>query len=91
MSNLTPISDPEENSAPIPEPFPYWVLVVVIPSNLVPVASNPDSVASYPTLIASYPTLIASYPSPVASNPVPLASNPAPTEIFHIYRLLFFK
>ena len=62
MSNLTPISDPEENSAPIPEPFPYWVLVVVIPSNLVPVASNPDPVASYP--------------SPFASNPVPLASNP---------------
>ena len=83
MSNLTPISDPEENSAPIPEPFPYWV-VVVIPSNLVPVASNPDSVASYPTLIASYP-------SPVASNPVPLASNPVPTEILHIYRFLFFK
>ena len=77
MSNLTPISDPEENSAPIPEPFPYWVLVVVIPSNLVPVASNPDSVASYP--------------SPFASNPVPLASNPAQTEIFHIYRFLFFK
>ena len=84
MSNLTPISDPEENSAPIPEPFPYWVLVVVIPSNLVPVALNPDSVASYPTLIASYP-------SPFASNPVPLASNPGPTEIFHIYRFLFFK
>ena len=77
MSNLTPISDPEENSAPIPEPFPYWLLVVVIPSNLVPVASNPDSVASYP--------------SPFASNPVPLASNPGPTEIFHIYRFLFFK
>ena len=77
MSNLTPISDPEENSAPIPEPFPYWLLIVVIPSNLVPVASNPDSVASYP--------------SPFASNPVPLASNPAQTEIFHIYRFLFFK
>ena len=77
MSNLTPISDPEENSAPIPEPFPYWVLVVVIPSNLVPVASNPDPVASYP--------------SPFASNPVPLTSNPVPTEIFHIYRFLFFK
>ena len=77
MSNLTPISDPEENSAPIPEPFPYWVLVVMIPSNLVPVDSNPDSVASYP--------------SPFASNPVPSTSNPAPTEIFHIYRFLFFK
>ena len=77
MSNLTPISDPEENSAPIPEPFPYWVLVVVIRSILVPVASNPDPVASYP--------------SPFASNPVPLASNPAQTEIFHIYRYLFFK
>ena len=77
MSNLTPISDPEENSAPIPEPFPYWLLIVVIPSNLVPVASNPDSVASYP--------------SPFASNPVPLTSNPVPTEIFHIYRFLFFK
>ena len=71
------MSDPEENSAPIPEPFPYWLLIVVIPSNLVPVASNPDSVASYP--------------SPFASNPVPLASNPGPTEIFHIYRFLFFK
>ena len=77
MSNLTPISDPEENSAPIPEPFPYWLLIVVIPSNLVPVTSNPDPVASYP--------------SPFASNPVPLASNPGPTEIFHIYRFLFFK
>ena len=77
MSNLTPISDPEENSAPIPEPFPYWLLVVVIPSNLVPVASNPVPVALYP--------------SPFASNPVPLASNPVPTEIFHIYRFLFFK
>ena len=84
MSNLTPISEPEENSSPIPEPFQYWVLVVVIPSNLVPTASNPDSVASYPTLIASYP-------SPVASNPAPLAYNPALTEIFHIYRFLFFK
>ena len=77
MSNLTPISDPEENSAPIPEPFPYWLLVVVIPSNLVPVASNPVPVALYP--------------SPFASNPVPLASNPVPTEILHIYRFLFFK
>ena len=75
MNNLTPISDPEENSAPIPEPFPYWVLVVVIPSNLVPVASNPDSVASYPTLIASYP-------SPVASNTAPLAYNPALQKFF---------
>ena len=77
MSNLTPISDPEENSSPVPEPFQYWVLVVVIPSNLVPVASNPVPVALYP--------------SPFASNPVPLASNPGPTQIFHIYRFLFFK
>ena len=77
MSNLTPISEPEENSAPIPEPFPHWLLIVVIPSNLVPVASNPVPVTLYP--------------SPFASNPVPLASNPVQTEILHIYRFLFFK
>jgi len=37
MSNLTQISDPEENSVPVPKPFPYRVVVVVIPSNLAPV------------------------------------------------------
>ena len=52
MSNLIPISDPEDNSVPVPKPFPYRVVVEVIPSNLAPVVSNPDPVASYPTPIA---------------------------------------